>query len=433
MQISLSAPKGPSAAVAAGTTISANNSSTSPHSGVESSQPSFTEQANAASNNDVSHQGASQKPNANHAVENGESTEQSQETQAAKDELTDALEVAFPQLSSEVHEQISQWMLSLQQGDMSPADLMAKLQQQLTASGVVLPAPLMSALEGVFNQVARGELSLSQLADALPLVSRTLRQTTLDGFAKQFLEQAASQGSTQSSSSTQSTHVNANALNGLQGANAQHDAPALHVDVKPEFTLRQAASMPEFMLSINDVAPERMLMSGLQSLQANVRAPAQNLVATSSTTAPTAQQLSASVDITQPEWGRELVDQLRARLRFNSQDNVQLAHVRLDPPELGKLDITLRMEGDKLSVHIAAAHPQLREALSAHADRLRFDIEQSQLQLADVSVSSGLQQDQGQSQSEQGDNRTVMSNHIGESSLSLSSDRGGLSRYESVV
>ncbi|MGL5990718.1 MAG: flagellar hook-length control protein FliK [Plesiomonas sp.] len=99
-----------------------------------------------------------------------------------------------------------------------------------------------------------------------------------------------------------------------------------------------------------------------------------------------------SVDINKPQWGDALIEQLRQRIQMQSDGKLQHAQIRLDPPELGKLEISLRMEGDKLSVQFTAAHPQLREALLAGGDRLRQDFSQSQMNLIDVSVSSGQPQ-----------------------------------------
>ncbi|MGF1691446.1 flagellar hook-length control protein FliK [Photobacterium kagoshimensis] len=147
------------------------------------------------------------------------------------------------------------------------------------------------------------------------------------------------------------------------------------------------------------------------------------------------QQFQASVDITQADWGKDLVDQLRSRMQFSKTDHLQQAHVRLDPPELGKLDINLRLEGDKVSVHFTAAHPQLREALLANAERLRFDFDGGQLQLGDVSVSSGNQQQGQHSHSSlEGEDELVASNNrtIQHGGALAGSERDS-SRFESMI
>ena len=107
-----------------------------------------------------------------------------------------------------------------------------------------------------------------------------------------------------------------------------------------------------------------------------------------------------ALDINKPQWGDALIEQLRQRIQVQAGNKLQHAQIRLDPPELGKLDISLRMDGDKLSVQFTAAHPQLREALLAGSDRLRQDFSQAQMNLIDVSVSGGLPQQGRQGQQE---------------------------------
>lgn len=163
----------------------------------------------------------------------------------------------------------------------------------------------------------------------------------------------------------------------------------------------------------------------------NGQSPSQLVAASSSVS----QQLQASVDITKPEWGRDLVEQLRSRLQLSKSDQIQHAHIRLDPPELGRLDVSLRMDGDKVSVHFTAAHPQLREALAANADRLRFDFDGSQMQLTDVSVSSGMYQ-QSQQQSGQSDEPEIMTNQFitaSEKTDQRSAMATSAGRYESMI
>ncbi|WP_064601653.1 flagellar hook-length control protein FliK [Photobacterium sp. J15] len=194
------------------------------------------------------------------------------------------------------------------------------------------------------------------------------------------------------------------------------------------------ASVLEKLTATSLSTPTLHVHSAMSS-NINMLTQAAQASAQSATAANTqAQQLQASVDITQPEWGRDLVDQLRSRMQLSKTDQIQHAHVRLDPPELGRLEINLRLEGDKVSVHFTAAHPQLREALAANAERLRFDFDGSQMQLADVSVSSGMYQ-QSHQQSGGDDEPAVVANNVmaakQETTSTPSQESGG--RYESMV
>ncbi|MGL5005885.1 MAG: flagellar hook-length control protein FliK [Plesiomonas sp.] len=139
----------------------------------------------------------------------------------------------------------------------------------------------------------------------------------------------------------------------------------------------------------NKTTPASVVAVSQQGLNA-ITTPATSTVPLGTESSSTPATLN--VDINKPQWGDALLEQLRQRIQIQAGDKLQHAQIRLDPPELGKLEITLRMEGDKLSVQFTAAHPQLREALLAGSDRLRQDFSQNQMNLIDVSVSDGQPQ-----------------------------------------
>ncbi|GAB3532554.1 flagellar hook-length control protein FliK [Photobacterium alginatilyticum] len=186
--------------------------------------------------------------------------------------------------------------------------------------------------------------------------------------------------------------------------------------------------------ALNDKLTAGVIPMSVQSAHSSLVASGSNLSAPASgSPASAAQQLYAGVDVTQPEWGRDLVEQLRSRMQLSKTDQIQHAHVRLDPPELGRLEVNLRLDGDKVSVHFTAAHPQLREALAANADKLRFDFDGSQMQLADVSVSSGLYQ-QSHQHSGTDDEPGIMANQgVIESEEASAAALGLDGRYEAMV
>jgi|GEM_PF-4029428 len=71
------------------------------------------------------------------------------------------------------------------------------------------------------------------------------------------------------------------------------------------------------------------------------------------------------------QWGRQLLDTLRERVEMQVNQQVKQAHIRLDPPEMGRLELTVRLDGDHLSVQINSNHAQLRDALLQTGERLR--------------------------------------------------------------
>ena len=83
---------------------------------------------------------------------------------------------------------------------------------------------------------------------------------------------------------------------------------------------------------------------------------------------------------------------LQDRVTLQAQQNLQEAKIRLDPPELGKLDLLVRVEGDRLSVQINANTAATREALMQVSERLRTELQEQNFVHVDVNVGS----DQGQ-------------------------------------
>lgn len=98
----------------------------------------------------------------------------------------------------------------------------------------------------------------------------------------------------------------------------------------------------------------------------------------------------------QPQhWGRDLMAALGDRLSMQVNQNVKEARIRLDPPELGRIEMTVRLDGDRLNIQLNATHHQVRDLLTQHADRLRADLLAQNHQSVDVHV--GHQSDQRES------------------------------------
>ncbi|MGF1682692.1 flagellar hook-length control protein FliK [Photobacterium minamisatsumaniensis] len=100
----------------------------------------------------------------------------------------------------------------------------------------------------------------------------------------------------------------------------------------------------------------------------------------------------------QQQWGQQLVSVLKDRVQMHLNQDVQHARIRLDPPHLGALELSVKVENNKVQIHIAAIDPALREAVQQGAERLRAELEGKQLAGAtvDVDVSEQSQQDHTQ-------------------------------------
>jgi len=103
------------------------------------------------------------------------------------------------------------------------------------------------------------------------------------------------------------------------------------------------------------------------------------------------------------QWGQQLLDTLRERVEMQVNQQVKQAHIRLDPPELGRLELTVRLDGDHLSVQINANHAQLRDALLQSGERLRMALMPQHAGGVSVDVGQGAPDDRsGQPRADQG-------------------------------
>lgn len=97
----------------------------------------------------------------------------------------------------------------------------------------------------------------------------------------------------------------------------------------------------------------------------------------------------------QPVLAGEAGRQLGERLALMVRGDIQQATIRLDPPELGMMDVRITVQNDQTQVQIVVQSPQVREALESQSVRLREFLEQQGLSLAKLDIreeSSGHQQ-----------------------------------------
>lgn len=95
----------------------------------------------------------------------------------------------------------------------------------------------------------------------------------------------------------------------------------------------------------------------------------------------------------------DVTHRLSERLVLMVSRDIQQATIRLDPPELGKMDIQIRTQGDQVQVQVVAHQPMVRDLLEQQAFRLREMLEQQGFAKVDVNVSDQSQQDREQAQS----------------------------------
>lgn len=86
-------------------------------------------------------------------------------------------------------------------------------------------------------------------------------------------------------------------------------------------------------------------------------------------------------------WRQSLQEALGDRLQLQLGRNAEQATIRLDPPMLGRIEISVRHSGGNLEVHIAASNTEVLRQLNTVSDSLRSDLAGRQYATVSVNVS----------------------------------------------
>lgn len=94
----------------------------------------------------------------------------------------------------------------------------------------------------------------------------------------------------------------------------------------------------------------------------------------------------------QSQWGQQLVNLLQDKVELQVNQQVKQAHIRLDPPELGRLELTVKLDGDRLSVQLNVTNPAVRDAMIQSMERLRMSLAPHHAGGVEVNVGQGSEQ-----------------------------------------
>jgi flagellar hook-length control protein FliK len=101
------------------------------------------------------------------------------------------------------------------------------------------------------------------------------------------------------------------------------------------------------------------------------------------------------------KWGEQMLVALRDNVELQLQQKVQSATIRLDPPELGSMEILLSHESGRLTVQISAANSDVARLLNNTSERLRQELVGQNFLQVNVQVSSDSSGQQSQQQARQ--------------------------------
>ena len=137
----------------------------------------------------------------------------------------------------------------------------------------------------------------------------------------------------------------------------------------------------------------------------------------------------AVLDKALPIFSERFADALGAQSLSLAKNGSMSAELRLDPPDLGPLDIQIDQDGLETKLHFIVHQSQTKEHVEAALHRLRDIFESGGLKLTDVTVEHRQAQSQGSANSEQNssrENNGVRSSKQSETEQEKSSIRGPL-------
>lgn len=126
---------------------------------------------------------------------------------------------------------------------------------------------------------------------------------------------------------------------------------------------------------------------------------------------------SVDVPVGQAEWG----DKVMGKLSWLTARNMSVAEIHLTPPDMGPMEVKVKVHNDQASVTVHAANPIVREQLENHSHRLRDMLGEQGLSLGQFDVS-----DQAGQQAGTGDEGTAEGGSAGSSGTLAGSDDGDM-------
>ena len=103
----------------------------------------------------------------------------------------------------------------------------------------------------------------------------------------------------------------------------------------------------------------------------------------SSSATPALATLSVNTPLAQGNWDQALGE----RIQWMVSQKMQGAQIRLNPAQLGPMEVRIQVHNDQASIQFSSAHSMVREALEAALPRLRDMFDASGVELVDVDVS----------------------------------------------
>lgn len=124
------------------------------------------------------------------------------------------------------------------------------------------------------------------------------------------------------------------------------------------------------------------------------------------------------VPVHAPQWS----ESFSHRIAWMAKEQVQIAALRLNPPELGAIDVRIALDHADANISFGAQHADVREAIEAALPRLRELLSDHGMNLANVDVSQHSFSDQ---QAPQGSDEASTADAVSDSDASADAEPAG--------
>ncbi len=157
----------------------------------------------------------------------------------------------------------------------------------------------------------------------------------------------------------------------------------INLSILKEF--KPTESVEDFNLSLNDKSPkqETKELSNTETMTSQYQAIAEQIAIRkneSSVPSNTPERV-----VSRENFSKDLTENIQ--LMINANDNS--AQVDINPPELGKIEIKIVQEADKMHISFLASQQETQALIEASIDRLKTQVEMQGLNLGNVTVSHG--------------------------------------------
>jgi flagellar hook-length control protein FliK len=179
-------------------------------------------------------------------------------------------------------------------------------------------------------------------------------------------------------------------------------APVLAAHADDEQATVLTSTAQQFQAPQHGASAQDMLAQALAAATQRQAAPVVNQAAVAVPVVPVVLQVATPVGAT--HWGTELGQQM-VMMSSNARQGMQTAELRLDPPDLGPLRVSLNLSDGVASASFVSAHASVRQAIEVAIPQLQQALAQAGISLGQTSVGEQAAQQEFAQQNGSGSQR----------------------------